>query len=953
MSIKLNSTCLIEPFGVICFVLLFHLFASPSVAQNSSIDRDIQIMEGVVIVKYKSAENRNWLLATASSPDSELFSFKLAKEAELVENFEETRSLVKINFDSKVDPRKLAKVIAKYPFVEYAEPKRIYPISETRSLVLDPNDPRYSDQSYLNRIGFNEAWDQVRSENGPVVIAIIDGGTDWQHEDLVANIWMNPNEIGGNGIDDDGNGFVDDIRGWNFANQSNDPSGLSIHPVNAAHGTETAGVAAASSDNSTGISGSSWNAKLMPINAGNDSSTDGLIKYGYEGILYAAKAGADIINCSWGGQGDPLMYEQEIIDIAIAEGALVVAAAGNVTGSGVSRNNDLAFNVPANYNGVLSVGSTSTNGDELASHSHFGVMVDVYAPGINLITTAPGNRYASATGTSFASPLAAGLAAMVKTAFPAFGPHEIAEQIRRTAVDMNPVNNGNFQNLLGAGRINPLGAVSERGSSLRITSLRTRDESGDNILLSGEKLFLDIDLEASTGDVSDAAISLSTYQDTPFVFSQSENITSLNQGSSTQLNFEVEIPSAVVLNDYLRLRLDHVIGGRSLSDVILVRTKPSNVFNHSNGVLSLGITNEGNIGYIDEDLSAGVGMAFYSDYILYEGGLLIGDSSSRVSDSVRGDDGSTQDEDFKAVSDSGISFERPGPVAYEETRVRFDDSGSSNPIGVSVVQESYLFNDLGRKNFAILRYTITNESSELLSGIRAGLFMDFDLNSRFIDHIGFSETDRTGIVRNEISDPTVVAGVTLLSDVGEDISYVSLSNSADLNTMSTAQKWSYLNNGIQQTEIENDDVALLISASARDLSPGESREIGYSIWVASSEEEAREVFLESQMVWNSGLFVSSIPDENDLIQPFPNPFTGTINLNYHVATQGLVELTIFDILGREVRSLVKSNRGIGEYEIRWDGKSSGGRIAPAGLYFAQLVIDGMEVGPVKSIHKIN
>jgi len=222
-----------------------------------------------------------------------------------------------------------------------------------------------------------------------------------------------------------------------------------------------------------------------------------------------------------------------------------------------------------------------------------------------------------------------------------------------------------------------------------------RDENGDGILLGGESLLLDLELEAKLTSVSDASVTLSIYQDTPFAFSQSETVSNLNLGESTSLNFEVEIPTSVVLGDVLRLRVDYVIDGRTLSEVILVDTKPSNVFNHSNGVLSVGITNEGNIGYIDENLSAGVGMAFYSDYILFEGGLLVGDSSSRVSDSVRGDDGFTQDEDFSPVSNSGIAYQRPGPVAFEETRVRFDDSGSSNPMGISVVQESFLFNEEG------------------------------------------------------------------------------------------------------------------------------------------------------------------------------------------------------------------------------------------------------------------
>jgi len=231
--------------------------------------------------------------------------------------------------------------------------------------------------------------------------------------------------------------------------------------------------------------------------------------------------------------------------------------------------------------------------------------------------------------------------------------------------------------------------------------------------------------------------------------------------------------------------------------------------------------------------------------------------------------------------------------------------------------------------------------------------MDFDLNSGFIDNIDFVESERTGIVTNQLVDPSVVAGVKLLSDIGGDFSYTSLSRNADLATMTTAQKWTYLNSGIQKTEIENVDVVMLISTSASDFNPGESKDFGFSIWVASNSEEAETVYLESQRLWDNDLAASSIPEDNELISPHPNPFLGTINFNYTVASQGLVELAIFDVLGRKVKSLVRSIKGIGEYDIRWDGRSNNGELAPAGLYFAQLLIDDVEVGPVKSIHKIN
>ena len=161
-----------------------------------------------------------------------------------------------------------------------------------------------------------------------MIIALVDGGTDIHHRDLQQNIWINDGEIPGNQVDDDGNGYIDDIYGWNFVNNSGDPTGSEITPVNQDHGTHTAGIASAVSNNHTGVAGMAWNAKIMGINC-SDPGTDRTILYGYEGIKYAAENGADVINCSWGRSGIYSSFEADMIAYATSLGSVVVAAAGN------------------------------------------------------------------------------------------------------------------------------------------------------------------------------------------------------------------------------------------------------------------------------------------------------------------------------------------------------------------------------------------------------------------------------------------------------------------------------------------------------------------------------------------------------------------------------------------------------------------------------------------------
>ncbi len=226
-----------------------------------------------------------------------------------------------LHYADNRDPRDLASLLHSLPDIEIAEPRRLYP------LVAIPNDSLFPQQIHLAQISAPQAWDIAKAEQGNVVIAIVDGGTELTHPDLQANLWYNPGEIPDNGLDDDQNGFIDDIHGWNFANDSGDPSPLPNQPVNGYHGTHVAGLASAVSHNRIGVSGSSWNAKLRIIN-GSSPTSDRSILHGLAGILYAAANGAQVINCSWGAISSPSEYEKWAIEQATALGAVVVAAAG-------------------------------------------------------------------------------------------------------------------------------------------------------------------------------------------------------------------------------------------------------------------------------------------------------------------------------------------------------------------------------------------------------------------------------------------------------------------------------------------------------------------------------------------------------------------------------------------------------------------------------------------------
>lgn len=275
-------------------------------------------------------------------------------------------------------------------------------------------DPFYEKQWGLGMVQAQEAWNELKSEE-PVVIAVIDTGVDIKHEDLKENIWINEGEIPGNGKDDDGNGYIDDVYGWDFYNGdksvcSYSKDGRANPADNDNHGTHCAGTIAAVANNGVGIRGvaSNLNVKIMVIKALGGANGATSSKKLIKAIQYATSNGADLINASWGGGVEE---KDTALKKAIARsGLLVVAAAGN---DGVDNDKEPCY--PASYNrvlpNILSVGSVGED-NCMSDFSNYGSSVDILAPGANIYSTVVGG-YKKMSGTSMAVPYVTGIAAML------------------------------------------------------------------------------------------------------------------------------------------------------------------------------------------------------------------------------------------------------------------------------------------------------------------------------------------------------------------------------------------------------------------------------------------------------------------------------------------------------------------------------------------------------------
>ncbi len=266
-----------------------------------------------------------------------------------------------------------------------------------------PNDPLFPDQLELQRLQIEAAWNHSTGSSGSnaVVVAVVDTGVDMSHSDLKNQIWTNPREIPGNGIDDDGNGFVDDVNGWDFSGNDSFPLDENMH------GTHVSGIIGAEGGNGIGTVGVNWSVSIMPVRF-LDKNGQGTTELAIDAIVYASKNGARVINASWGGSDNSLAL-RDAINYAYQNGTLTVCAAGNG-----SADTDQNPQYPSAYDspGIISVASSAANG-VLSGFSNSGQRtVDLAAPGSDVLSTLPGEKWGRLSGTSMATPMVVGVAAL-------------------------------------------------------------------------------------------------------------------------------------------------------------------------------------------------------------------------------------------------------------------------------------------------------------------------------------------------------------------------------------------------------------------------------------------------------------------------------------------------------------------------------------------------------------
>jgi subtilisin family serine protease/subtilisin-like proprotein convertase family protein len=355
-------------------------------------------------------------------------------------------ALVRIPLKPGTDPIDFVQQLAIRPDVAWSSPNYVFAVG-TGEFV--PNDPQYSQQYHLSKIQAAAAWD-VTTGSSALVVAVADDGLAISHPDIAPNVWTNTKETPGNGIDDDGNGFIDDVNGWDFVGSDNN-----VNPENGdTHGTHVAGIIGARTNNADGVAGvAGGGVRIMPIRwVGNGVGT-GTSADCVSALTYAADNGARIVNMSHTFDG---FFGDAAVTIAVnyayGKGLLLINSAGN---------NDEADPARGAFTQILFTAATDSN-DQRTAFSNYGKYIDVSAPGMNVLSTTIDNgvfNYRMISGTSMASPNAAGVAALIWSAHPAWTRDQVAAQLIGSGDRIDELNPG-FEGALGTGRVNAARGVS-------------------------------------------------------------------------------------------------------------------------------------------------------------------------------------------------------------------------------------------------------------------------------------------------------------------------------------------------------------------------------------------------------------------------------------------------------------------------------------------------------------
>ena len=839
---------------------------------------------------------------------------------------EDLAKIFEISYNKNMDPLDVSEMIlnSNRDVLDWAEPSFVY--------VPDyiPNDPQISSQWHINTINSFQAWDITRGDTS-IVIGIVDSGTDFDHPDLSANFKTNWNEPINN-IDDDNNGYIDDRRGWDFWGNDNDPQ---IMPNGNPHGSHVSGCASQVTDNSIHGAGIGYKTKLLLTKHTDDSNPLSGLYYVDNGVIYMYQNGAKVINCSYGSSSYS-SYSQTVVTNAFNNGCVICASAGNGDANGIGQNWP---RYPASYDNVVSVAAT-TSGDIKTTFSNFHSTVDVCAPGQGILSTAYDNTYASWDGTSMSSPITAGTVALIRAFHPAWTPQQVVDRLI-IGVDSIYHLNPSYVGLLGTGRINAFKCVSDKPIFKVTSSVHSDSLFGNNDKVYDIDEVVAVAVNLKNTHLSGNNVSLRMTTTSPYVTLVQDSIYLGNVGAYATITmnwaniFKLKANSNCPFDTDVQLKVSS--SGSAYTDnsanSITIKFRQGFAVHNVNN-LKLCLTKDGNVGKKTQAYGSGLLLGTGTTNNIYEGGLMIGISNTKVSDVVRRAQtpANVSDTDFYALK--GYNLTRPGLISTQDGNGKFNDDGAgTNKIGVEVEANSYAFNTSQDMDYILLQYKIKNTTSSALSNVYAGLFTWFSpdgvYNSNNITRINqtnrFAYTYNTGIADRYL-------GIGLMSN--QSINFKAYTAAEVLNGFTTQEKWDGLHMGIVNDSIGPGGNAFTLAVGPFNLAPNQVETIGFAVISATNLADLITKNNTAKLKYASvGIKTISteIPREFSLGQNYPNPFNPVTNIQFGLPKNSFVTIKIYDILGREVSVLLNEFKEAGLYEVNFNASK-----LSSGMYFYRI-----------------
>jgi serine protease len=736
-------------------------------------------------------------------------------------------------YTSAEDPKLIGSKMMGSGFFEYSEPFYLH------KTLFNPDDPLISSQYHLTNCKAYEAWDHAQGDTN-IVIGITDTGIELAHGDMSGNIKYNyADPI--NGIDDDGDGYIDNFYGWNTGDNNNDPS---TDESISKHGQTVAGCAGASTNNATQIAGVGYKSKILPVKISNIS---GYLTGTYTGIVYAADHGANIINCSWGSVNSWSQYGQDVVTYAaINNTCLVVCAAGNDNNEGIfyPASFDFAMSVAASNISDLKWNYLSNKGSNYNEH------VDISAPGhdiYTLTTIANGGTIGGRAGTSMSAPIVSGGAAIAWSKYKTYTGIQVGELLKATADSMEFIpGNAAYTGKLGEGRLNMERSVTETGfpglymyNFSFLGNNQNKLVPGDTVGMSGNILNF---LDASSAGTKARVTSTSPYIKMVDSILTIGAIPALGNLDITPTPFKfVVLPGmpASEIAEFVVTMTDGTYNSKRYTE------QSFNVDYVDVTVNKLGtsVGSSGKLAYNKLQVQAeGLGVTYNgSASMIYQMGLMVTDNSSQVSYILDGDF------DTQTV----MSIVDPGSESDYDVHTHYNDQPADSSLDISIEQNTLAWTETKREKFVLVECQIFNNSAVPYTNLHVGVYADWDIGVYSNNEAQYDPVTNTAYTY-EVGG--TFGGIHLLDN--STLQHYAYNNDGTGGSVSIydgydkTEQFTHLTSGNSRAASDITDVSSLIGNGPFTLAAGDSMIFTFAILVGDSLLDIQQSALEADSAYN-------------------------------------------------------------------------------------------------------